>query len=101
MEQLRKIIPILSQSPRLEGASTEDGSKILFLISQQKHIYCDHLLKLSRRDGSSEGSQYMFLWSSKDIYPKIIPVTPSYLDHWIHKHFRKPQQLHYDLIKTC
>ena len=47
MEQLRKIIPILSQSPRLEGASTEDGSKIIFLISQQKHIYCDHLLKPS------------------------------------------------------
>ena len=35
----------------------------------------------SHRDGSNEGSQYMFLWSNKENFPKIIPVTPPYLDH--------------------
>ena len=29
-----------------------------------------------------DGSQNMFLWKNTDNYPKIIPVTPSYLEHW-------------------
>ena len=24
----------------------------------------------------------MFLWSSKENFPKIVALTPSYLDHW-------------------
>ena len=42
---------------------------------------CDPSLEPSRRDGSNDGSQNMFLWENMDYYPKIIPVTPSYLEH--------------------
>ena len=34
------------------------------------------------RGGSNDGSQNMFLWKNIDNYPKIIPDTPSYLEHW-------------------
>ena len=39
--------------------STEDNSKIIFLISQ-RHICCDLSLEPSQRDGSNDGSQNMF-----------------------------------------
>ena len=60
----------------------EDNSKIIFLISQRKHkVCCDPSLEPSQRDNSNDGSQNMFLWKNMDNYPKVILVTPSYLEH--------------------
>ena len=57
----------------------KDNSKIIFLISQLK---CgDPSLEPSQQDGSNDGSQNLFLRKKMDNYPKIIPVTPSYLEH--------------------
>ena len=53
---------------------------MIFLISQKKKICCDPSLEPSRRDGSNGGSQNMFLWRNMANHPKIIPVTPSYLE---------------------
>ena len=44
----------------------EDDSKIFFI---------------SQRDGSKDGSQNMLLGRNMANYFKIIPVTPSYLEH--------------------
>ena len=58
----------------------EVNSKIIFLISQ-KNICCDPSLEPSRPDSSNGGSQLMFygkIW-------KIMPLTPSYLEHCQYK----------------
>ena len=39
-------------------------------------------LELFRQDGSNDGSQNMFLRRNMASYPYIIPVTPSYLEHY-------------------
>ena len=39
----------------------EDNLKIIFLFLNV-NIFCDPSLEPSRRDGSNEGSQNMFLW---------------------------------------
>ena len=49
------------------------------LISQL-NIYCDPSLEPSHQDSSNEGSQYMFLMENMANYPKIMPVTSSYLE---------------------
>ena len=41
----------------------------------------DPSLESSRRGGSNDRSQNMFLWKNVDNYPEIIPVTPSDLEH--------------------
>ena len=67
---------------------TEDNSKIILFISQQKHVLWPSL-ELSQWDSSNDGSQFMFfgsqvmiLWRNMANYPKIIPVTLSSLEHW-------------------
>ena len=35
----------------------------------------------TQREGSNDGPQNMFLCKNTNNYPKIIPVTPSYLEH--------------------
>ena len=37
-------------------------------------------LEPSQRDSSNDRLQYTFFWENMDNYPKIIPVTPSYLE---------------------
>ena len=46
----------------------DDNSKIIFLFLQE-NIHCDPSLEPSRRDGSNEESQCMFVWSNKENYP--------------------------------
>ena len=46
----------------------KDNSKMIFLISRQKH-YCDPSLELSRQEGCNDGSQNMFLWTNMANYP--------------------------------
>ena len=58
----------------------EDNSKIFFLILNE-NICCDLSLEPSQRDGSKDGSQNKFYDKNMDNYPKIIPVTPYYLEH--------------------
>ena len=48
----------------------------LFLIET---ICCDPSSEPSRRDGSDEGSQHMFLCRINKNYPLLSPNTPSYL----------------------
>ena len=43
---------------------------------------CDPSLEPSGQDGSNDGSQNMILWRNIANYPLIIPVTPSYLEHY-------------------
>ena len=43
--------------------------------NNNENICCDPSLEPSRRDGSNDGSQYMFYWKNIDNYPKIIPVS--------------------------
>ena len=38
-------------------------------------------LELSQHNGSNDGTQNMFYGKNMDNSPKIIPVTPSYLEH--------------------
>ena len=57
----------------------EDNSKIIFLISHQKHMFYPSV-ELCRRDGSNDGSQKTFLWRNFANYPYIISVIPSYLE---------------------
>ena len=64
------------------------NSKIIFLIPQQKPMLWPYL-EPSRWDGSNEGSQNMFFCRNMDSHPWIIPVTPSYLEHWILQVFYK------------
>ena len=52
----------------------------LVLMSQQKHMLSP-LLEPPPQDGSNEGSQLTFSWGNIENYPKIIPVTPFYLEH--------------------
>ena len=48
----------------------EDNSKIICLISQQRHtIHCDPSLEPSRGDSSNEGSQCIFIWRDIGNYP--------------------------------
>ena len=60
-----------------------EGYFFLFLI---ENICCDPSSEPSRRDGSDEGSQLMFLRRMNKNYPllslKIIPYYPSYLELW-------------------
>ena len=67
--------PTMSRAPEIRRG-IQDNSKIMFSISR-----CDPSIEASRRDGSIDGSRYMFLWSYMENYPKIIPVTSSYLGH--------------------
>ena len=61
-------IPSTYRTPDNIRWGNEDNSKIIFLISQQKHmfsflnenIYCDSSLELSQWDSSNDGSQNMF-----------------------------------------
>ena len=66
------------RSPRLEGVLGILQNIFLFL---KENIYCDPSLEPSRRDGSNDGSQNMFLCRIMAKYPLITPVTPSYLEH--------------------
>ena len=70
----------IAKSELLIRGGIDDKSKIIFLISQRKHIL-NPSLEPSQRDGSNDGSQNTFFYS-KNIYyySKIIPVTPSYLE---------------------
>ena len=45
-----------------------DNSRIIFLFLN-KTICCDPLFKPSQRDGSDDGSQYMFLCRNNQNYP--------------------------------
>ena len=36
---------------------------------------------ITRRDGSNDWSQNMFLWKIMDNYAKVIPITHSYMEH--------------------
>ena len=66
------------------GDNPKDNSKIMFLYTYlNENIHCDPSSETSRRDGSSEGSQCMFLQKNKENYLFIISVTPSYLEHYI------------------
>ena len=67
-----------------------DNSEVIVFLFLNENLHCDPLLEPSQcdpslepsqQDGSNEGSQYMFLCRSNRNYPKIIPVTPSYLGH--------------------
>ena len=77
--------PVYAAHPKLQiRRSIDNNSKITFLILNE-NTHCDPSLELSWQDSSNEGSQCMFLWSNKKNYPQLIPVTPSYLDHWAHQ----------------
>ena len=54
-----------------------------FFLFLKENICCDTSLEPSRRDGSNDGSQYMFLWRNTANYPLNISITPSYLKHCI------------------
>ena len=45
------------------------GRKTTMQQCNSENIHCDPSLEPSQRDGSNEGSQYMFLWSNKENYP--------------------------------
>ena len=59
----------------LKGPLKPKPTKIL-----HKNIFCDSSLEPSRRDGSNEGSQYMFSLRNKKNYFLIILNTPSCLE---------------------
>ena len=64
----------------------QDNSKIFFLISQWKQMLWLLIRTVSMQNRLNETVLIMghniFLWKNMDIYPKIIPVTPSYLELW-------------------
>ena len=45
----------------------DNNSKIIFLLNE--NICCDPSLEPSRRDGSNDGSQNMFLLGNMENYP--------------------------------
>ena len=47
----------------------KDNSKIIFFLFLVENICCDPSLEPSRRDGSNDGSQNMFLWKNMANYP--------------------------------
>ena len=46
-----------------------------------ENIYCDPSIESSEQDSFNDGSQNTFQWIKMDCYPKIISITPSYLEH--------------------
>ena len=73
-------IDYLELQSELQIRGSIEDNLIIFLFLN-KNISCDPSLEPSQRDGSNVGSQNMFLWRIIANYPKIIPVTPSYLEH--------------------
>ena len=59
---------------------TEDNAKIIFLISHQ-NILLLPLLEPSRRDGSNDESQNVFLEKNGKLFLNY-PCYPSYLEDW-------------------
>ena len=57
------------------------GPLVSFLST--KEICYDPSLEPSHLDSSYEESQHVFLLQYLENYPLIIPVTPSYLEHWV------------------
>ena len=66
------------------GSEDTYNSKIIFLFLNE-NLCCDPSLELSQWDGSTERSQNVFVWRNMAHYPKIIPVTLSYLEHCIYQ----------------
>ena len=65
--------------PELQIRGGIEDNSILFFLFHIENICCDHSLEPSRRDGSNDGSQNMFLWRNMENYPEIITFTHSYL----------------------
>ena len=57
----------------------EEKSKIIFLFLNE-NICCDSSLGPSRRDGSNDGSQNMFLWRNMANYP-FLSGTLTVIEH--------------------
>ena len=66
---------------KIRGGIEDTVIQRYFFLFLNENIYCDPSLGRSRRDGSNDGSQNMYFWKNMDNYPKIISVTPSYLEH--------------------
>ena len=65
--------------PELHLRGCKEDNSILFFLFLIENICCGPSLEPSRRDGSNDGSQNMFLWRNMENYPEIITFTHSYL----------------------
>ena len=68
----------------------EDNSKSFSYFSMKTYVVTFH-----------DGSQNMFLWKKKDNYPKFVPVTPSYLEHWYCMSCKQWSKIAVFSLKVC
>ena len=77
MKKTEQLISELSAKPVLQIRKVKrDNLGIFSHIPPKKYIFCDPPLEPSRRDGSNEGSQHMFLLRNKKIIFELSLILP-------------------------